>query len=333
MSSSGDGCDAVTTADEESFSAWLAEHGALYPKIEWPTRQTVGGVRGTTARADIASGEREMLQIPLKLMMAPPTTEKSEAFGELMRAYDIVPRGSMLSLTVFLLLEKILKGEASFWHPYIRMLPHPGTTLDWSAAELVELQDETVHSESQRLRAQHAVKFHACFERLRERFPAIVGATKSESAALGFTAPAWEWCAMNVQARCFGRRLPWLALVPFADSLNHANVATKYDFDVEDNGCFRLFPVGSNSYAQGAEVFNSYVAFPPLLPLCALSLSLSLSLSLTFFLSFSYRPRTHPLLSPPLPSPSSLSTATAAATTATSLFTTALRWRATSMTR
>jgi len=50
------------------------------------------------------------------------------------------------------------------------------------------------------------------------------------------------------QARAFGRRLPWTALVPFADCLNHANVATKYDFDVEGNEMFRLFPSGSNRY-------------------------------------------------------------------------------------
>lgn len=47
-------------------------------------------------------------------------------------------------------------------------------------------------------------------------------------------------------------------MVPFADCLNHANVQTKYDFDVESNGCFRLFPSGSNHYSQGNEVFNSY---------------------------------------------------------------------------
>lgn len=65
---------------------------------------------------------------------------------------------------------------------------------------------------------------------------------------------AWK----TIQARTFGRRLPWTALVPFADCLNHANVATKYDFDVDSNGLFRLFPSGANAYAAGTEVFNSY---------------------------------------------------------------------------
>ena len=59
-------------------------------------------------------------------------------------------------------------------------------------------------------------------------------------------------------ARAFGKRLPWTALVPFADCLNHCNLQTKYDYDVNDNGSFRLFPSGSNYYCKGSEVFNSY---------------------------------------------------------------------------
>ena len=44
----------------------------------------------------------------------------------------------------------------------------------------------------------------------------------------------------------------------FADCLNHTNVATKYDFDVEGTGMFRLMPTGDNCYPKGSEVFNSY---------------------------------------------------------------------------
>lgn len=53
---------------------------------------------------------------------------------------------------------------------------------------------------------------------------------------------------LDSQARAFGRRLPWTALVPFADCLNHSNVQTKYDYNVDENQTFRLFPTGINSY-------------------------------------------------------------------------------------
>ena len=73
-----------------------------------------------------------------------------------------------------------------------------------------------------------------------------------------FTYEAFKFSWNSVQARAFGRRLPWTAMVPFADCLNHSNVQTKYDYDVEGNGVFRLFPSGSNHYPAGQEVFNSY---------------------------------------------------------------------------
>jgi hypothetical protein len=73
-----------------------------------------------------------------------------------------------------------------------------------------------------------------------------------------FTYERFKFSWNSVQARAFGRRLPWTAMVPFADCLNHSNVQTKYDYNVNGNGAFRLFPTGSNRYPQGVEVFNSY---------------------------------------------------------------------------
>lgn len=72
------------------------------------------------------------------------------------------------------------------------------------------------------------------------------------------TFEVFRWAWGTIQARAFGRRLPWTALVPFADCLNHANVATKYDFNEDENGMFRLRPTSRNKYKKGAEVFNSY---------------------------------------------------------------------------
>ena len=42
-----------------------------------------------------------------------------------------------------------------------------------------------------------------------------------------FTEELFSFGWNTVQARAFGRRLPWTALVPFADCLNHTNVQTK----------------------------------------------------------------------------------------------------------
>lgn len=73
-----------------------------------------------------------------------------------------------------------------------------------------------------------------------------------------FTYDLFKFAFNTIQARAFGRRLKWTALVPFADCLNHNNVQTKYDCDIDGNGVFRLFPSGDNHYKKGKEVFNSY---------------------------------------------------------------------------
>ena len=62
-------------------------------------------------------------------------------------------------------------------------------------------------------------------------------------------------CACNhmlyvMKARAFGKLLPWTAMVPFADCLNHNNVQTKYDFNVNNNGLFRLYPSGHNRFVE-----------------------------------------------------------------------------------
>ena len=86
---------------------------------------------------------------------------------------------------------------------------------------------------------------------LNERHPEIFSLDQ-------FTFENFKFCWFSIMARAFGKRLPWTAMVPFADCLNHSNLQTKYDYDENNNGLFRLFPTGGNSYAKGAEVFNSY---------------------------------------------------------------------------
>jgi hypothetical protein len=73
-----------------------------------------------------------------------------------------------------------------------------------------------------------------------------------------FTFERFKFAWNTILARAFGRRLPWTALVPFADCLNHTNLQTKYDYNIKENGVFRLFPTGNNCYKKGSEVYNSY---------------------------------------------------------------------------
>jgi hypothetical protein len=79
-----------------------------------------------------------MVTIPGNLMMTPLTAEASE-IGAMLSQHSEVLRGDDV-LTLFLLHE-MAKGAASFYWPYLAILPEPSTLLHWAEPELALLQD------------------------------------------------------------------------------------------------------------------------------------------------------------------------------------------------
>ena len=155
-------------------------------------------------------------------------------------------------LAVFVMFEKE-RGEESFWHPYLAMLPWPCSVADWSTKELAELQDRHLLQQATLRPIKLKEKYEVLMAMLLPKYEHLFS---REIHTLEKYVFAW----MTIQARAFGRRIPWTALVPFADCLNHTNVQTKYDFNVDasNKGVFRLYPTGDNQYLKGSEVFNSY---------------------------------------------------------------------------
>ena len=230
------------------FIRWIHENGGSYPKISWPVDDPSCGSRGAIAQADIASNE-PMLFIPIKLMMSPPNAYKDPVIGAILEENEDNLQDDLL-LAVFIMYE-VSKGKSSFWYPYIRMLPEPETAMRWTDAELRELQDIRVMTRIRsRMRSLKSV-FDRRVKAFFSCYPDIF-----DEATFHFESFQFAWFC--IQARAFGRRLPWTAMVPFADCLNHKNVQTKYDYHVENNGTFRLYPSGDNNYKKGVEVFNSY---------------------------------------------------------------------------
>lgn len=151
-----------------------------------------------------------------------------------------------------MLMHEKLLGEASFYHPYIDVLPNPATTELWSDDDLAECQDSRFTRATMLLRRQkHRAGYQRLIGRLVDLFPDVFSFET-------YTLELYLFATRTVQARAFGRRLSWMALVPLADNLNHGNVSTKYDMNVNDNDVFRLYPTSGNCYTKGAEVFNSY---------------------------------------------------------------------------
>jgi hypothetical protein len=100
---------------------------------------TPNGLRGATAREAIATNE-VMVSIPQTLMISEVT-----CWGDatLRRVYeenrDLFARDDPV-LALFLVRE-LAKGEASFYFPYLSILPEVETVQDWTPTEQHELRD------------------------------------------------------------------------------------------------------------------------------------------------------------------------------------------------
>ncbi len=229
------------------FTDWLLQNGAKFDKIKWPSTNIDTNIRGATAITDINTNEY-MLEIPKILMMSPEHAYDSEIGKYLAENKDIIRGDSILAL--YLMHERI-KGESSFYFPYLQILPSPGTIAEWAQSQLLELQDDNIVLRARRKKLQVKTLYTQCVMPLCEKYPEIFSFEN-------YSPENFEFCWYSIQARAFGRRLPWSAMVPFADCLNHNNVQTKYDYNIDSNGYFRLFPTGTNNYKAGMEVYNSY---------------------------------------------------------------------------
>jgi len=261
---------------EQRFLWWLREHGARIEKLQWPCEACGSTSRGAMARVDIDAGEA-MMEIPLKLIINPARCYENLNLAPVYwMNRDFFEADDDAIIAVFLMHER-LKGEESFWSPYLDILPDPHGVGDWSREEQLELQDRDLVGEARR----RPVSLQMLYQRIQAMLFSAASDTLEPD---DFSFELFRWAWMVIQSRAFGRRLPWTALVPFADCLNHANVQTCYemvfpndkvgssseskdDFEEEAKTSsssvlkvphFKLFPCGHNSYKAGQEAFNSY---------------------------------------------------------------------------
>ena len=140
-------CNSSLTAEEklEVFMTWLRENGAQFPKILFPSTNTVSGIRGAIAIETIETDE-VMMEIPFKLLMCEIHALRDPIIGELLARNNHIIQGDTL-LAVYIMYE-FLKGSNSFYWPVLDILPPPGTISDWELGELDELQVCIFDSES-----------------------------------------------------------------------------------------------------------------------------------------------------------------------------------------
>eukprot|EP01035_Chromulina_nebulosa_P024647 gene24647-32098_t len=232
------------TQRDNAFLNWLQEGGAEFNKILWPSSATNSGIRGAIATDNISPMEY-MIVIPGNLMISPPIILENPEIGQLLKASMDILQGDIL-LAVFMMHET-LKGDKSFYAPFLRILPEPSNISEWTDSQLNLLQDTTLFLRAKNRRNQLTYLYNRAIGGLNRRYP-------ENFPLVDYSLKLFKFCWNSVQARAFGRRLPWSAMVPFADCLNHSNVQTKYDFNIDGNNTFS----GKNHYPKGAEVFNSY---------------------------------------------------------------------------
>lgn len=146
------------------------------------------------------------------------------------------------------------KREDSFYFPYLDILPSLNNLSEWADHELLLLQDDKLIAKAESTKKMLKISYAKCILKLCDMYP-----VELPHEEFNFDNFVFSW--YTIQARAFGRRLPWTALVPFADCLNHKNVQTKYDFipnEATYEKQFRLLVTGTNRYAKGSEAFNSY---------------------------------------------------------------------------
>jgi hypothetical protein len=212
-----------------AFVEWLQAHGTyLSPKATWgrprhplaiadeTTDDGEPSGRGLVAVKGLTQGEA-MFQLPKELIVNKE------------RAVELVPgldreTDEFIAIAVLLVQERS-KGDGSFWKPYLDILPRDeelNALFRWSEEDFEPLKASPTVAAAKSLRAKLRAEFEAMEEALftgdRASFPEDV-----------FTLDAWEWAFAVLFSRAiFLQKESAIALVPYADLINHSPFVSTY---------------------------------------------------------------------------------------------------------
>ncbi|KAJ2370087.1 hypothetical protein H4S01_000598 [Coemansia sp. RSA 2610] len=231
----------------DRFVAWLRDNGAEMDKVE--VRESEHG-NGVYVKEPIPA-EEQYAQIPLRLVVTGRVCR--EALGADPAAIRLVGRSL---LCAFLIQQRFVAGESSFWHPYISILPHEfHTPLFFSDTELELLENTPMI---------YAVKDRRQLMRdeLEEILEQIPESTIPRSV---LTTENYAWAAAVVSSRSFTKSLisesqspdeETSVLLPLLDMMNHRPL-TRISWIASDSSIG--FAAGT-ALSKGSEVVNNYGA-------------------------------------------------------------------------
>lgn len=127
------------------------------------------------------------------------------------------------------ILHEFLKGEDSFWYPYLEIINFSDIPMLWNADEIEELQDQILKKDIKHYRDEFEDEWSLIFNCLKKNgytkeYPGIDDPEKEPELKRLFTK-----AFVSVVTRCFGWGLPRTSMIPFADCINHHNVDSTYE--------------------------------------------------------------------------------------------------------
>ncbi|KAJ4760272.1 Protein-lysine N-methyltransferase EFM1 [Rhynchospora pubera] len=223
------------------FSNWLLSKGGMAPSVKpGPVPEGLGLI----AQRDISRNE-VVVEVPKKLWIDADTVASSE-IGRLCGGLR-----PWVSISLFLLRERAL-GDASPWKPYLDVLPSStDSTIFWSEEELSQIQG------TQLLSTTIGVKEYVQSEFAKVEEEIIL---KSKNLFPGsITYDDFLWAFGILRSRSFSRlRGDNLALIPFADLINHNPDITSEDlaWEIKGKGLFgrdQIFTLRAPLFVKSGE--------------------------------------------------------------------------------
>jgi hypothetical protein len=175
---------------------------ATTPALKPKQKPQASGSRGVVATADIPAGE-PLLELPHHLLLTPAAAlDAPPPLGQALE--DCAGDMADEELLAVLLMHELGQGRASFYHPYLAILPPKGdlSCLVWTEAELRECQDPWLLAEVTRRRKEMVDRYdHVVRGLLQTRHPAVFGAGGREEAEDGglWSFEQFEYAMLLVQ--------------------------------------------------------------------------------------------------------------------------------------
>lgn len=131
------------------FKEWFLENGGSFNSIDIETFADMG--RGFVAAKDVSS-EQEIIKIPSLLIFSVSNLRSLKADPVLALIHDVFDPDN--AIAAWLLLEK-MRGEASFFKPYLDVLPsYVPSLIHFSVKDLRELQNPKLEGEARQMQMQ-----------------------------------------------------------------------------------------------------------------------------------------------------------------------------------